>query len=203
MGTYFEKGSGRKPKNAETRLYTPSTEEEFDDFIEEEDSPEDSSAESAGENTAAGEKKKQKKRKAPVVVRQQREISTFERVLIMACTFIFAAMVVFILSGYERITRAYADINTLTNEIDKVNLHISELNVSIECAVTIEQSEEAALEAGMIYPTQEQIYTSSEHIPTPVSGVISPVGSESTEDTVPEDTVPDENRVPEETADEG
>lgn len=205
MGTHFEKGSGRKPKNAGTRLYAPSTEEETEDYFEEEELPQDSSEESEDGKASAGEKRKQKRRKAPVVVRQQRELSTFERVVIMACTFVFAAMVIFVLSGYERITRAYADINILTSEIEKVNLHISELNVSIECAVTIEQAEAAAQAAGMTYPTQNQIYSPGERIPLPVSGAVNPAepseGNEQPSDTDTESA--DENEIADENTDNG
>jgi hypothetical protein len=40
------------------------------------------------------------------------------------CGFIFAGMVLFTLSGYERNSRAYADINSLNDEIDENQLRI-------------------------------------------------------------------------------
>ncbi len=75
-------------------------------------------------------------------------------------------MLLFILSGYERISRAYSDINTLNSQIEEIKLHISELNVSIECAVTIEEAEQAALAAGMTYPSQSQILVPGQAIPS-------------------------------------
>ena len=42
----------------------------------------------------------------------------------------------------------------------------AELNVSIECAVTIEEAEQAALAAGMTYPSQSQILVPGQAIPS-------------------------------------
>ncbi|MDO4492691.1 MAG: hypothetical protein Q4C53_02255 [Clostridia bacterium] len=94
----------------------------------------------------------------PLHIQNRREMNTGERVGILVCTFVLAGMILFVLTGYERITRAYAAINELSQSIDDVNLRISELNVAIECAVTIEQAENAALAAGMTYPTEAQIF---------------------------------------------
>lgn len=96
---------------------------------------------------------------------QQTEMSSAGRIAILGCIFLLACMILFVLFGYERITRAYTDVNTLEKQIDDVKLHISELNVSIECAVTIEQAEKAALAAGMVYPTRSQILATGEAIP--------------------------------------
>lgn len=203
MAAKFEKSEERKTRNAETKMYTPSLEEDDDVFYEadSESNPENpesvpaaesETAEESSAETPDGKKKKEpapgtplrkKKRKAPVPVKKQKEMSTTERVAIIVCTFIFAAMIVFVLSGYERITRAYTDINTLNNSIDSVNLHISELNVAIECAVTIEDAEAAAQAAGMTYPSQDQIRSSGESIPVPIAGTIEYVEGGSGEET--------------------
>ena len=113
----------------------------------------------------------------------QKETSVLGWIGIMFSAFLVAGMLIFILSGYERISRAYSDINTLNQEIEEIKLHISELNVSIECAVTIEEAEQAALAAGMTYPSQSQILVPGQAIPSGgfrSSGSV-PSDSESTE----------------------
>lgn len=95
----------------------------------------------------------------PLHIQNSREMNSPERIGILVCTFILAGMILFVLTGYERITRSYAAINTLNAAIDDAKLRISELNVAIECAVTIDQAENAALAAGMTYPTESQIYS--------------------------------------------
>jgi len=147
----FEKDR-RRANNAGTRLYTPSR---------------DSAALSYDPETGEPILTDAEGKPIPVPVSMQREMTSLERIGIMVCAFVFAGMILFTLSGYERISRAYADINTLNDEIEDIELHISELNVSIECAVTIEQAEAAALAAGMTYPTRAQIYTAGDPIPAP------------------------------------
>ena len=93
------------------------------------------------------------------------EIKAGSRIGLIFCAFLLAGMVLFILTGYERISRAYADINTLSNEIELTELRIAELDVSIECAVTITQAQEAAKNAGMQYPTQSQYVRIGSAIP--------------------------------------
>ena len=70
--------------------------------------------------------------------------------------FLFAGMVLFTLTGYERISRAYADINTINNAIEQSKLRIKALDVQIECAVTIQDAQTAAEAYGMCYPAQSQ-----------------------------------------------
>lgn len=145
----FEKDR-RRANNAGTRLYTPSR---------------DSAAFSYDPETGEPVLTDAEGKPIPVPLSMQREMTSLERIGIMICAFVFAGMILFTLSGYERISRAYADINTLNDEIEEIELHISELNVSIECAVTIDQAEAAALAAGMAYPTRAQIYTAGDPIP--------------------------------------
>lgn len=151
----FEKDR-RRAHNAGTRLYAPTKDSAALSYDPETGDPILTDAEG---NTI------------PSPLAAQREMTSFERVSIMFCAFVFAGMILFTLSGYERITRAYADINDLNAEIEDVQLHISELNVSIECAVTIDQAEAAALAAGMTYPTQAQIYNAGDPVPVPSTGL--------------------------------
>ena len=80
-----------------------------------------------------------------------------QRIGMMVCGFLLAGMLLFILSGYERISRAYADVNALNEEIELANLRIIGLDVEIECAVTIQDARQAAENAGMQYPDPEQL----------------------------------------------
>ena len=123
-------------------------------------------------------------RAAPVELRPRSELRLAARVGIMFCVFVFAGMLVFILSGYERIARAYAGINTLNDEIDEIRLHINALEADIECAVTIEDAQSYAISQGMQYPVQSQYLESGKPIPnTAASG---PSG-QAPEDGTPED----------------
>ncbi len=168
MAARFEKDS-RRTKNPGTRLYTPTRDSAAYAYDPE-----------TGERTE-GIPAQGDGRTRPVPIRVQREMNTLERIGIMFCAFVFAGMIIFILSGYERISRAYADINTLNDEIEDVNLHISELNVAIECAVTIQQAEAAALAAGMTYPTQAQSLQIGDPLPAIGTGTAgTPSGSDPT-----------------------
>ena len=153
----------RRAHNAGTRLYTPTR---------------DSAALSYDPETGEPILTDADGKVIPAPVAPPREMTTMERIGIMFCAFVFTGMILFTLSGYERISRAYADINTLNDEIDEIELHISELNVAIECAVTIEQAENAALAAGMTYPTRAQIYTAGDPIPAPSSTLTDPLAGE-------------------------
>lgn len=93
------------------------------------------------------------------------KMNTASRVAILGCAFLLAGMVLFILTGYERITRAYSDINTLNSQIETAQLHINELDVAIECAVTIQDAQNAAKRYGMQYPEQSQYVKSGSDIP--------------------------------------
>ncbi len=84
------------------------------------------------------------------------EVTQLGKFGMVFCAFIFSGMVLFVLMGYEKIARAYSDINTLNNSIDEAKLHIKELDVAIECAVTIDQAQEAAKKFNMQYPTKSQ-----------------------------------------------
>lgn len=114
------------------------------------------------------------------------EMTSLGRVGLIISSFIFAAMVLFTLSGYERISRAYADINALNNEIDLTDLRINELAVQIECAVTIQEAQKVAEAYGMKYPDRDQYVRIGDRLPFDNS-LPSPTGTTETT-TVPETT---------------
>ncbi len=119
----------------------------------------------------------------------------FARIGVMFSAFLLAGMILFTLFGYEQISRAYADINTLKDEIELTQLRITALDVEIECAVTIRQAQEAAEAVHMRYPTQSQYTKIGDRIP--FSGSVAPAGgtsdgagqSAAPQDTPQQDTV--------------
>ena len=109
----------------------------------------------------------------PHVRVEKPELNPLARIGLILCGFIFAGMVLFTLTGYERISRAYADINALNTEIDATKLRINELDVQIECAVTIQEAQRAAEAFGMQYPEKSQYVKIGD--PLPFSGSDYPV----------------------------
>lgn len=96
------------------------------------------------------------------------EITPLGRIGLIISGFLFAGMVLFTLAGYERISRAYADINALNTQIDSTELRINELDVQIECAVTIQEAQQVAESYGMRYPEKSQYVKIGD--PLPFSG---------------------------------
>jgi len=116
----------------------------------------------------------------PHVRVEKPELNPLARIGLIFCGFIFAGMVLFTLTGYERITRAYADINALNSEIEETDLRINELDVQIECAVTIQDAQAVAEAYGMQYPEQSQYVKIGDALPFSGSA---PSGA-----TLPDDT---------------
>ena len=126
------------------------------------------------------------------------EMTSLGRIGLIISGFLLAGMVLFTLSGYERISRAYADINALNSEIDLTDLRINELEVQIECAVTIQDAQEIAEAYGMRYPDKNQYVRIGDALPfdnTLPSSSVSPAS-----DTTPTpETTPDPATEPTET----
>ena len=101
----------------------------------------------------------------PGVRVEKPEMTSMGRIGLIISGFLFAGMVLFTLSGYERISRAYADINALNSEIDSTNLRINELDVQIECAVTIQDAQKVAEAYGMQYPEKSQYVKIGDPLP--------------------------------------
>ena len=96
------------------------------------------------------------------------EMTVLGRVGLIISGFVLSGMILFTLAGYERISRAYADINALNTEIDSTDLRINELDVQIECAVTIQDAQKIAEAYGMRYPEKSQYVRIGD--PLPFSG---------------------------------
>lgn len=112
--------------------------------------PEREKADKGGDANGAAEKPRP-------IERTQTVVRSATKIALVFCAFAFATMILFTLFGYERIKRAEKAIYTLNSDIDDVKLEISALAVQIECAVSVQDAQEAATERfGMQYPTQSQ-----------------------------------------------
>ena len=98
----------KKGKSPTTRLYAPAK-----------DGEEETGARPLNTGRAKTEKRGPE---GPHVRVEKPELNPLARIGLIFCGFIFAGMVLFTLTGYERISRAYADINALNSEIDSTKL---------------------------------------------------------------------------------
>lgn len=165
-----EKKKGRTPS---TRIHLPNQEEE-------------AAPEERAPRTRAGKRIFH----APGVRVENPQITTLGRFGLIVSSFLFAGMVLFTLTGYERISRAYADINALKNEIESTKLRIRELDVQIECAVTIQDAQQVAEAYGMQYPEKSQYVRIGDALPF---GNVAPASTDTpVEDTATQpETTPD------------
>ena len=170
----------KKGRSPTTRLYMPTKEEQ--------DAYEARAAETRSTRPRSGVKSA---RESGVRVKKQ-ESSTLGRIGLIISGFLFAGMVLFTLSGYERISRAYADINALNSESDLTDLRINELEVQIECAVTIQDAQKVAEEYGMRYPEKSQYVRIGDPLPfdntTPPPTTQPTDGATTSPETTPEPT---------------
>ena len=163
----------KKGRSPTTRLYMPTKEEQ-----------------EAYEARAARPRKGSRTAPEPGVRVNKPEMSSLGRVGLIISGFLFAGMVLFTLSGYERISRAYADINALNNESDTTDLRINELEVQIECAVTIQDAQQAAESYGMRYPEKGQYVRIGDPLPFD-NTLTSPAQTPADGDTGTSPTTPD------------
>ena len=166
----------KKKKSPTTRLNIPTKEETA----------------RATERTARGQTSARSAREPGVRV-EKREITGLGRVGLIISGFLLSGMVLFTLAGYERISRAYADINILNNEKELTELRINELDVQIECAVTIQDAQKVAEAYGMQYPEKSQYVKIGD--PLPFSNSTS-APTQSGGDTATETPTPDTTQAP-------
>ena len=169
----------KKGKSPTTRLNIPTKEEV-------------ARATGATERTARVQTSARSAREPGVRV-EKREISGLGRVGLIISGFLLAGMVLFTLAGYERISRAYADINTLNDEIELTELRINELDVQIECAVTIQDAQKVAEAYGMQYPEKSQYVKIGDPLPFSNS---TPAITKSGDGTVTDTPAPDMTQAP-------
>ena len=123
--------------------------------------PEKGPALSAEENAEEAEEKKEPSFRSGI------EIGKYG---IMMSLFVFSGMILFMLSGYEKISRSYQEVNTINAQIEETKLNINALEVAIECAVTIEEAQQWAKAHNMQYPLQSQYVVSGSSIPVTRGG---------------------------------
>ena len=178
----FDEAS-KKGKSPTTRLYTPKKDPDADDTLR---------------TPRAGSTRK--KPDEPHVRVDKPEMTVLGRFGLILSGFILSGMILFTLAGYERISRAYADINALNSEIDSTSLRINELDVQIECAVTIQDAQAVAEAYGMRYPEKSQYVKIGD--PLPFSGGVPTNAPETSPEatTQPETTPePDTSAAPDTT----
>jgi len=163
----------KKGKTPTTRLYMPNQEEEAEQ------------APHASRRHAS-----RRAAREPGVRVEKPEMTSLGRVGLIISGFIFAGMVLFTLAGYERISRAYADINALNNEKDLTKLRINELEVQIECAVTIQEAQKVAEAYGMRYPEKAQYVRIGDVLPFDGS-TMAPTDNATTETPTAPETTPE------------
>ncbi len=178
----FDEAS-KKGKSPTTRLYTPKKDPDAEDTLR---------------KPRAGSTRK--KPDEPHVRVDKPEMTVLGRFGLILSGFILSGMILFTLAGYERISRAYADINALNSEIDSTSLRINELDVQIECAVTIQDAQAIAEAYGMRYPEKSQYVKIGD--PLPFSGGVPTNAPETSPEatTQPETTPePDTSAAPDTT----
>lgn len=164
----FNRNQGQRTK-AKTRLYNPGAVRRTL-VIEEQDT---AAAVEETEETSAKRGPRLGLRETPTVIGENKPGMTLgERIGLTVCIFALSGMLLFVLSGYERISLAYSEINTLNTEIDKLKIRINALEAELECAVTIESAQQYASTHGMQYPNKSQYYRVGD--PLPASAGIAP-----------------------------
>ena len=125
------------------------------------------------------------------------EMTPLARIGLIFSGFLLAGMILFTLTGYERISRAYADINALNDEIELTNLRIVELDVKIECAVTIQDAQAWAEQHNMRYPEQAQYLKIGDYIPITgtLGGTTDTAGATGTPGTTELGTLPEDQQA--------
>ena len=182
----------KKGRSPTTRLYLPAEE------VEKAQQAQQSQAQ-----TKRNPRSRSGGKAAPSGIRVEKpEMTSLGRIGLLISGFLFAGMVLFTLSGYERISRAYADINALNKEIELTELRINELDVQIECAVTIQDAQKVAEAYGMRYPENDQYVRIGDPLPFDNS-LPSPTGSPKADTTPQAETTPDPASQPTNTSDGG
>ena len=89
--------------------------------------------------------------------RQRRKQRVLPKVASVACIFLIAAVLIGVIVRYSAIALAYSAVNDLEDGIAESERNIAALNVQLNNALNIDAAREAALAAGLGYPTAEQI----------------------------------------------
>lgn len=83
--------------------------------------------------------------------------AALRRFFMIVTVAVAAAAMLLVLIRYSQINNAYAKVNELKAEIESTKLEIKSLNVELNSAVSLEEARDAATEAGLGYPKEDQI----------------------------------------------
>ncbi len=100
--------------------------------------------------------KTQPRSRQQAAMRVKPRVSAGTRWAAVASMLALSGALLLVVFRYYNISRQYAVINTLNEDINNTELRIRELNVGLECAVNIQTAQEAASRLGMTYPTSKQ-----------------------------------------------
>ncbi len=102
---------------------------------------------------------KQAPQKAPrpkALPKVRSELSLGCRWALLCSVLLLAAASLAVVFRYSDIASQYAVVNQLKSDIESAELRVRELNVKLECAVSIQDAQDAAARFGMTYPTASQ-----------------------------------------------
>lgn len=126
----------------------------------------------------------QQKRRRAVKAR----LSTGCRVSLFAGMLVLSAALLLLLYRYNFITEQYAAVNRLNTSISEAQRRVRALNVTLECAVSIQDAQDAAQSWGMTYPNADQYVRAGDRLPA---------------QTIQDDPVTADDEAPEEGAGDG
>lgn len=86
-------------------------------------------------------------------------IGIIKKLAISCCILLAAATMLVVLMRYAMITEQYAVVNEYKQTIEENQRTLNELEVKLNSAVSLEEAREAALAAGLGYPSVSQIVT--------------------------------------------
>lgn len=99
-------------------------------------------------------------------VRQPRPVlSTGCKAAMLFAVFTVAAACLLMVFRYARIANEYLEVNQIKTDIEAAQLRVRALNVELECAVSIQNVQEAAARLGMTYPTADQYVRAGDALP--------------------------------------
>lgn len=100
-------------------------------------------------------KKPEQKQKTRAAVQAKPQIK--RAVLSMTAVAMVAAVMLFVITRYAAINKSYSALNEMKDNITAIEQEIEMLNVKLNTSVSLEAARAAAVEAGMGYPTEEQV----------------------------------------------
>lgn len=95
------------------------------------------------------------------------ELSSGTKVAMVLAIMVFAAALLAVIGRYNSISREYLEVNALNRSIEEAQLRISQLNVELQCAVNIQEAQEAANRMGLTYPDAGQLVRAGDPLVLP------------------------------------